>query len=526
MPLLGSGQTSLRPLVGSLGLTNFQLLQGLMAVVFLLYAADGAMLPGVFKALEEGLEGVTPVSLGSIVFAEAMCHSVAVLVWGVLADRSCKLALLMYATLSWGFITLATACVTGVVSLFVVRAVAGVASAAIGPLSQGLIGAVCKASERGRAFGFLIACGQLGYMFGVLMAGSTSHLAVLCGWRGSFVIFALLTLVLAWILWMARVEVSKGLFRESRSWAQLARSKRRSGPPASPCSDVWSDFVTMLQRPSFWVLLLQGAFASTTVKAMQYQTMWFQYMGFTDLMASAITSAAPLGCMTGAIVSGYFSDWIAKLYPSHGRIFFAQFADMSKLFVLYYTFVICATPAPDPSQEFGERIFLSFIFGFTSIITYSSVIKPLFAEIVPVQMIAQTIAVAAAFDGAFASIASTPVVGFITERMFHYRSTTLPIDTMPDHMRTQNANALGRSIAAVTLVSAALQILSFSFLHCTYPKDSRASRLAEAETLPAVSEGEEESSDAAVDEEDAQRRPSPPKRVTFNMAGDGYGSTK
>lgn len=457
MPILRVGQTSLRPLVGSLGLTNFQLLQCLMAVVFLLYAADGAMLPGVFKALEEGLEGITPVSLGSIVFTEAMCHSVAVLVWGVLADRSCKLALLMYATLSWGCITLATAFVTGVVSLFVVRALAGVVSAAIGPLSQGLIGAVCKTSERGRAFGFLIACGQLGYMVGVLMAGSTSHLVELGGWRGSFVIFALLTLVLGWILWMARVEVSKGLFRESRSWAQLARSKKHS----SPSSDVWSDFVTMLRRPSFWVLLLQGAFASTTVKAMQYQTMWFQYMGFTDLMASAITSASPLGCMTGAIVSGYFSDWIAKLYPSHGRIFFAQFADMSKLFILFYTFVICASPGPDPSEEFGQRTFLSFMFGFTSIMTYASVIKPLFAEIVPMQMIAQTIAVAAAFDGAFSSIASTPVVGFITERIFHYQSTTLPINMMPDHMRTQNANALGSSIAAVTLLSAALQILSF-----------------------------------------------------------------
>eukprot|EP00930_Biecheleria_cincta_P014464 TRINITY_DN12426_c0_g2_i1.p1 TRINITY_DN12426_c0_g2~~TRINITY_DN12426_c0_g2_i1.p1 ORF type:complete len:547 (-),score=94.90 TRINITY_DN12426_c0_g2_i1:241-1881(-) len=524
MPLLRSGQTSLRPIVGTLGLTNFQLLQGLMAVVFLLHAADGAMLPGVFKALEEGLDGATPVSLGSIVFAEAMCHSVAVLVWGVLADRWCKLSLLMYATLSWGLLTLATAFVTGVVSLFAVRALAGLVSAAIGPLSQGLIGAVCNVSERGRAFGVLIACGQLGYMSGVLMAGSTSHLEVIYGWRGSFVIFALLTLVLAWILWMARVEVSKGLFRESRSWAQLATAQRRAEPSTSPVSDVYDDFVTMLQRQSFWVLLLQGAFASTTVKAMQYQTMWFQYMGFTDLMASAITSAVPFGCMTGAIMSGYFSDWVARIYPSHGRIFFAQFADLCKLFVLYYTFVVCATAGPDPSKEFSERTLLSFLFGFWSIMTYASVIKPLFAEIVPTQMIAQTIAVAAAFDGAFSSIASTPVVGFITEHIFHYHSTTLPFDAMPAHLRKQNANALGRSIAAVTLVSSALQILSFSLLHLTYPKDSRASRLAEADTLPAVEDGEEESSDVA-DEEDFQRRPLP-KRVSFNLGSTGYGSTQ
>lgn len=164
----------------------------------------------------------------------------------------------------------------------------------------------------------------------------------------------------------------------------------------------------------------------------------------------------------------------------------------------------------------------SFLFGFLSIMTYASVIKPLFAEIVPAQVIAQTIAVAAAFDGAFSSIASTPVVGFITEHIFHYQSTTLPFDEMSAHLREKNANALGRSIAAVTLASSALQILSFSLLHLTYPKDSRASRLAEAETLPGVEEGEEESSDAA-EEEEAQRHPTP-RRVTFNLGSNGYGS--
>eukprot|EP00439_Symbiodinium_sp_Y106_P074287 s126_g14.t1 len=97
MPLLIAGRTSLR-LVARLGLSNVQLLQGLLAVVFLLHAADGAMLPGIFKALEEGLTGATPVSLGGIVFIEALCHSFAVLVWGVLADRHCKLTLLMYAS--------------------------------------------------------------------------------------------------------------------------------------------------------------------------------------------------------------------------------------------------------------------------------------------------------------------------------------------------------------------------------------------------------------------------------------------
>lgn len=510
MPLLRAGQTPLRTIVGSLGLTNFQLLQGLMAIVFLLHAADGAMLPGVFKALEEGLHGATPVSLGGIVFTEAICHSVAVLFWGVIADRWCKLALLMYATLCWGLLTLATACVTGIVSLFIVRACAGLVGAAIGPLSQGLIGAVCVASERGRAFGFLIACGQLGHMFGVVLAGSTSHSTKLGGWRGSFMIFSILTICLGGVLWLVRVEVSRGLFQESRTWAQLATAKRQPGIADSSLGDIYKDFTTMVKRRSFWVLLLQGCFASTVIRAMTYQTMWYQYMGFTDFMSSAISGAAPLGSMIGAIISGYVADWIARVYPKHGRIFFGQSADLAKGCVLLYTFVISAPPKPDAPNQFVERVIVSFAFGLYSIMSYASVVKPLFAEIVPVQIIAQTIALAAAIDGALASIASTPAVGYITTRLFHYKSTTLPIASMSLEMRTQNADALGRAIAWVTLVSTALQLLSFSLLHWTYPKDSRASRLAEAETMPAVDEGDEASSSEADD--------SPPKPLTKRVS--------
>jgi len=523
MPLLLAGRTSLRTVVASLGLTNFQLLQVLMAVVFLLHAADGAMLPVVFKALEEALHGATPVSLGGIVFAEALCHSLAVVVWGVLADRWCKLALLMYATLSWGLVTGATAFVSSITSLFVVRALAGIIGAAIGPLSQGLIGAVCVSAERGQAFGCLIACGQAGYMLGILLAGSTSHLAAIHGWRGSFLLFALLTLLLSWVLWMARLEVSRGLFQESRTWAQLAAAKKRSGQSGSQLHDLCQDFAFMLQRRSFWVLILQGAFASTTVKAMQYQTMWYQYLGFTDLMASTISCAAPLGCMVGAIISGCMSDWIASRYPRHGRITFGQVTDFTKLLILLYTFVVCGTPRqPDSGAEIAKRIALSFLFGFFSIMAYTAVVKPLFAEIVPAQMIAQVIALAAAIDGAFASIASTPVVGFITQNIFHYQSSKLPIVTMPEAMRAGNAQALGKSIAAVTICSTLLTLLSFSLLHWTYPQDSRTSRHIEADSLPLVEDGEEESCGSADEDGQAVMKPLV-KRVSFNLGHGGPG---
>jgi len=429
---------------------------------------------------------------------------------------------LMYATLSWGLVTAATAFVSSVRLLCAVRALAGVTGAAIGPLSQGLIGAVCPPADRGRAFGWLIACGQSGFMLGVLLAGATSHLKVIHGWRGTFLIFGLLTLLLSWILSMARMEVARGLFQESRTWAQLSAAKKQGTPTGAPLHDIWKDFLFMLRRSSFWVLIVQGAFASTTVKAMQYQIMWYQYLGFSDLEASSITCAAPLGSVLGSIVSGFISDWVASRYPRHGRITFGQLTDSVKTLVLFYTFVLGETPRPDIPNILLTRTLLSFLFGFFSIMAYAAVVKPLFAEIVPAQMIAQVIALAAAIDGGFASIASTPVVGFITQRFFHYRSTTLPIKDMPVELRVGNAQALGLSIAWVTLVSSVSALCVFSFLHLSYPKDLRISRRVEADALPAVEDGD--SSSDAVDEEggltqEAAMQPQPKvtKRVSFDL---------
>ncbi|CAE7203688.1 unnamed protein product [Symbiodinium necroappetens] len=528
MPLLIAGRTSLR-LVARLGLSNFQLLQGLLAVVFLLHAADGAMLPGIFKALEEGLTGATPVSLGGIVFIEALCHSFAVLVWGVLADRHCKLPEGREPGLGSQFWRVAIG-----------------ASPAIAVPSQGLIGAVCPPLDR-RAFGWLIACGQSGFMLGVPgraeglwckqvpeceakparvfgieaeFQGTAKLATAIHGWRGTFLLFGLLTLLLTWILSMARLEVARGLFQESRTWAQLSAAKKQGTPSGLPLHDIWKDFLFMLRRSSFWVLILQGAFASTTVKAMQYQIMWYQYLGFSDLVASSIACAAPFGSIFGSIAAGFISDWMAKHYPRHGRITYGQLMDFVKTVVLLYTFVLSDTPRPDTPNIFVTRSVLSFFFGFFSIMAYSAVVKPLFAEIVPAQMVAQVIALAAAIDGGFASIASTPVVGFITQHFFHYKSNTLPIKDMPADLRRGNAQALGQSIAWVTLTGSVVALVIFSFLHLTYPKDLRVSRRVEADSLPAVEDGDS-SSDAVDEEGGLASQPAQPgkmvKKVSFDL---------
>jgi MFS family permease len=477
LPAEDKGQTGLKILT-HFGLTNFQLLQCMLAIVFLLHAADGAMLPAIFKTLEEKMHGATPVSLGNITLVEALCHSSAVLFWGVIVDKGCKLSLLMYSMFAWGALTFATALVDDILSLAVVRSLAGIVGAALGPLSQGLIGVTCQPQERGKAFGYIIGFGQAGYVCGLMLAGTTSHLEAIGGWRGSFLFFAIFTIGLAWVISMVRVEVRTGLFAESRTWARLHRTSSTEWDATTVESffgDIAMTVRTIFGRRSFLVLLVQGAFASTTLKAMHYQVMWYQYLGFSDLASSSIASAIYVGCMVGAFTAGPCADKLARLYPKHGRIAFGQFTDGAKLSILVLTFILCGTPNPNDPSVFCVRVSLSFFFGFMSIMAYASVVKPLFVEIVPANMIAQVIALAAAIDGAFSSFASTPVVGMVTENIFGYTRTRLSIHEMPESLRRANADALGHAIGSVAIVSTVLTILSFCFLHFTYPKDIQQS---------------------------------------------------
>lgn len=477
MPDLERARTPLR-VFAKLGLSNFQLLLYVLVVVYIMQMADGAMLPGVFKALEEGLGGVTPMSLAFIALSEAVVHSISIVIWGILADRRDKLELLKYATLAFALTTLATACVQSIVSLAIVRIVAGVVSASLVPLVQGVVGSACPAKGRGSAFGLIIAFGEFGRVLGLMMGGSLSHIRVIGDWRGAFVIMSVLTLLVSWILHMVQEEVRYGLFCESRTWALLEDLQILDNIEQKTVFEilgtVWHDFVSIVKRPSFLVLMLQGIFACTALRALSYQTMWGQYLGFNDVKASSISASFPFGCICGAYLSGKLSDIVARHYQDHGRILFGQSANLMSLLVFFLIYTTSSNTTLANAGLFWKMNLLNFLSGLFSIVSYAAVVKPIYVDIVPPNLIAQVVAMAAAVDGVTSSFISMPLVAYIAGH-FGYKNTDAPMVAIPLVVKETNARAFGLAMSAVTMGSTILLIITFSLLHLTYPRDRNLS---------------------------------------------------
>ena len=100
-------------------------------------AADAALLPAVFRALEVAF-ALSPSSLATLVLAQSVTGAVFAPLWGWLADGDLvpRRTLLLIGCGWWALLTACTAAATGFWSLLLARTVLGAALPLISPVAQ------------------------------------------------------------------------------------------------------------------------------------------------------------------------------------------------------------------------------------------------------------------------------------------------------------------------------------------------------------------------------------------------------
>lgn len=115
--------------------------------------------------------------------------------WGALSDRFGRLRLMRAALVGAGIAGLISAAAPNLVTLVVVRVVAGAFFGAIVPTSLTYVGDTVSATHRQRALSDLMAAMAVGTALAAAAAGITGQLA---GWRVVFAAPAVIALVSAW----------------------------------------------------------------------------------------------------------------------------------------------------------------------------------------------------------------------------------------------------------------------------------------------------------------------------------------
>ncbi len=167
----------------------------LFAGVLALNSADTATVGASATELRQALH-ISNTDVGLLVAVTAVVVAIFSVPFGVLVDRAHRVAILTVTTASWGVVMLLSASVGNFSELLLTRLVLGAFTAASGPGIASLVGDYFPSAERGKIYGYILAGELVGAGAGFVITGDAAAIS----WRAAFVVLALPTVPLAWLL--------------------------------------------------------------------------------------------------------------------------------------------------------------------------------------------------------------------------------------------------------------------------------------------------------------------------------------
>ncbi len=182
----------------------------LLAGVLSLQSADIGTIGALAEELEKALRA-NNTQLGLLTTAASLVGAVAALPVGVLADRSNRVRLLVWATAAWSVGMAASGFADGYLMLLLTRLALGAVIGVSGPVVASLTGDLFPAKERARIYGMVLTGELLGSGLGLVIS---AELGAAAGWRAPFFVLAVPSLVLAFLIHRLLPEPARG----GQSW--------------------------------------------------------------------------------------------------------------------------------------------------------------------------------------------------------------------------------------------------------------------------------------------------------------------
>jgi MFS family permease len=280
----------------------------------------------------------------------------------------------------------------------------------------------------------------------------------------------------------------------------------------------------VMGNTTFWLIAGQGLFGAVPWSALAFATMWLQYVGFSDVQASSAFSCFMLGAGMGGPLGGAIGDWAASKSRDRGRVYVAQASVLGGLPFVWLIFELA--PRPPEQQALlaaagggaaaavgadGQAAQLSaplayhlgyaglfFLFGLCCSWCAPATNRPILSEVVQPRLRATLLASLLAIEGSTAALFGAPLVGYLAESVFGYRTTTgRTVASLPPAHRAENAAALGRAIVWIGGVCWVFCFCVYGLVHGVYARDRDAAKFGPAGSAAAKAARAAEAAKAA-----------------------------
>jgi MFS family permease len=304
--------------------------------------------------------------------------------WGYLADRFARPALIALASFIWGATTWLSAIAPTYPLFLLTRASTGIDDNAY-PSLYSLISDYFGPQLRSRIYGFLQMTGPVGYLMGVALA---LGLKDLIGWRAIYLITGSLGLVMALLIWRTVREVPRG--RSEPELAALAEI------PAYRFN--LNEVRALLRKPTFLFLVTQGFFGVFPWNVISFW--FFRYLeverGYSNAQIFVVMASAVIVMSLGYLAGGAMGDWLFRR-TLRGRLIVSMAGVLAGAVLLAITMSI-------PPQAFGAFWAMVILTAFTIPLAAPNVLATVF-DISPPEIRGSAHALESFIEGSGASLA-------------------------------------------------------------------------------------------------------------------------
>ncbi|KAJ3677305.1 hypothetical protein LUZ60_003029 [Juncus effusus] len=423
--------------------------------------ADQALLPAVYKEVGAALN-VTPISLGSLTlfrsFVQALCYPLAAYV----ATRYNRARIIAFGAFLWSASTFLVAISHTFLQIAIFRALNGIGLALVIPAIQSLVADSTKKEKHGAAFGWLQFTGFIGSIIGTSLALLLAPISFvgIDGWRISFHIVAIISIIVGLLVWFYVVDPLP-LTKEAERKSTLDEAK-----------DFMKEVKSIIQIPTFQVVIAQGVPGNFAGAAMSFLPMWAELIGFSHGYTAFLMMLSSIGIAIGGVFGGMMGDFLAKDYPNCGRIILSQISAASN--VLFGAVLLLALPC-DPSTRVSHAVTM-LVMSLLDSWCAPATNNPIFAEIVPEKSRTSIYALDRSFETLLSSFAP-PIVGILAENIYGYKLDDNKNNIGNSKMNQENAASLAKAMYTCLAISMSICCFLYSFLYCTYPRDRERARM-------------------------------------------------